>query len=617
MNGRAQEATPRSASLPRPRRSAPSNMSIFDPPSPNLNRLWADLIVEELVRCGVDFFCLASGSRSTPLVTAVAAHPRARHVMHYDERGTAFFALGYGRATRRPAAWITTSGTALANGFPAVVEAAADGVPMLLLTADRPPELRHSGANQTIDQVRLFGDYARWFFDLPTPSTDVDPAMVLTTVDQAVYRAVRAPGGPVHLNAMFREPLAPTPDGRDYRVYAAGLAAWQASDEPYTRYAAAAPRVDPSQIEALGEKLRGVERGLLVAGRLHTRAEGEAALRLADRLGWPLLPDVGSQRRLGPCGATGVALYDQILGSEAFGAAHAPEAVLHVGGRPTSKRLAHFLARSRPRPYVVVNETPARLDPDHLVTHRLESDVVACCDALAEAVEAPAAASSWLAAWRDAGAHAGAVLDAFFDEADALSEPLVARLVSRHLPEDHALVTASSMPVRDVDMFGATDGPPARVAANRGASGIDGTVATAAGFSEGSGNPVTLLIGDLALLHDLNALALLRTRPVVAVALNNDGGGIFHFLPIAEHTDVFEPYFGTPHGLTFEAAAALFGLAYHHPTTPEEFLKAYRVACRQATGSIIEVTTERRANHALHRDQLARVAGAVGASPPG
>ena len=589
-------------------------MNDREPKASNLNRLWADLIVEELVRSGVDFFCLAPGSRSTPLTTAVAAHPKARHVMHYDERGTAFLALGYGRATRRPAAWITTSGTATANGFPAVVEAATDGVPMLLLTADRPPELRQTGANQTIDQVNLFGGYARWFFDLPTPTTAIDPAMVLTTVDQAVYRATRAPQGPAHLNCMFREPLAPTPDGRDYRAYTVGLDAWKDHDQPYTAYNPTTRTIDSGQVERLKQTLRGVERGLLVVGKLDTQAEGEAALRLADRLGWPLLPDVGSQIRLGRGGASGrlIGFYDQILGSAAFQENHRPEAVLHLGGRPTSKRLGQYLARHRPQPYVIVNPHPTRLDPHHQTTHRIEADIVAFCNAFTNVIDSSSnTRSPWLTAWLDASQIANKTLNYFFAQQKNIHEPSVARLISQALPGDHGLVLASSMPVRDVDMFAALDGAAAPVAANRGASGIDGTVATAAGFADGLNAPATLLIGDLALLHDLNSLALLRERPVVVVALNNDGGGIFHFLPIAEHEAVFEPYFGTPHGLTFEAAAALFGLAYHHPTTPQAFLDAYRAACASGRAAIVEITTNRDENLHLHRHILAQVDAAL------
>ncbi|MDQ3430342.1 MAG: 2-succinyl-5-enolpyruvyl-6-hydroxy-3-cyclohexene-1-carboxylic-acid synthase, partial [Actinomycetota bacterium] len=324
------------------------------------NRLWAYLIVEELLRCGVGLFCVAPGSRSTPLIAALAANERAESLIHFDERGTAFAALGYARATGRPAAWITTSGTAVANGLPAVVEAATDGVPMILLTADRPPELRQTGANQTIDQPDIFGDFVRWRFDLPAPSLDVGPASVLTTVDQAAYRALRAPSGPVHLNLMFREPLIPDP-GEDEEPPSVP-SRWREKDAPYTRYAATKPAVDRTEIEALWNELRPVERGLVVAGRLASREQGEAVEKLARSLGWPLLPDVGSQVRLG--GDHGnVAFYDALLADEAFTGSHGPEAVLHVGGRALSKRLEQFVIRGWPDPYVVVRENPFRLDP--------------------------------------------------------------------------------------------------------------------------------------------------------------------------------------------------------------------------------------------------------------
>ncbi len=573
------------------------------------NRLWADLIVEELVRCGVDFFCVAPGSRSTPLVAALAANERARSLVHFDERGTAFAALGYARATGTPAAWITTSGTAVANGLPAVVEAATDGVPMVLLTADRPPELRQTGANQTIDQPDIFGDSVRWRFDLPAPSLDVDPASVLTTVDQAVYRAGRSPKGPVHLNLMFREPLIPGPqeDGEP----AAGPERWRDTDGPYTRYAPTRPAVDGAEIAALREKLRPVERGLVVAGRLASRAQGEAVEKLARSLGWPLLPDIGSQVRLGRSRAN-AAFYDVLLADGAFAEAHAPEAVLHFGGRALSKRLEGFVARHRPDPYVVVREHPFRLDPGHLVTHSVESDIESFCAALGGAApeHSSTADNSWSADWRGASEAAGSALDRTLKE-DGLNEPLVARLVSREITRGHGLVVASSMPIRDLDAHAAVDGAGVPVAANRGASGIDGTVATAAGFARGSGRPVTLLIGDLALLHDLNSLPMLRGLPVTVVVLNNDGGGIFSFLPVSDHA-FFEPFFGTPQDIGFGHAAAMFGLRYERPGSVEEFLSAYRKALSDDGPSLIEITTDRDENVAVHRRLLEAVADEMG-----
>ena len=568
--------------------------------TPSLNLLWATLIVEELLRSGVGLFCVAPGSRSTPLVAALAANPEAKSLVHFDERGTAFAALGYARATGGPAAWITTSGTAVANGLPALVEASVDGVPLIALTADRPPELRQTGANQTIDQPDIFGDFVRWRFDLPAPDPGIDPAMVLTTIDQAVYRSRRAPSGPVHLNLMFREPFLPAPGEEALE----GPASWRASGGPYTRYAATKPSVNESEFATIRDVLRPVERGLVVAGRLASRKQGEAAVRLAGSLGWPLLPDIGSQVRLGSGSSNVVAHYDALLANEAFARAHAPEAVLHVGGRALSKRLEKLVAESRPDPYVVVRENPFRLDPGHRVTYSVETNVVDFCAALGDAA-GPPRDGGWLASWRDASGEMARGLDLLLPETGGLTEPLVARLISRHAPEGHALVVANSMPIRDLDTFAATDGAPLPVAANRGASGIDGTVATAAGFVRGTGGSVTLVIGDLALLHDLNSLAMLRDLPVTTIVLNNDGGGIFSFLPVAGHREFFEPYFGTPQGVTFEPAASMFGLGYERPRTAAKFIGAYQTASTCGGSTLIEVKTNREENLALHRELLA------------
>jgi 2-succinyl-5-enolpyruvyl-6-hydroxy-3-cyclohexene-1-carboxylate synthase len=576
--------------------------------TPHANRLWAYLIVEELFRCGVDFFCVAPGSRSTPLVAALAVNEKAQRLIHFDERGTAFAALGHARATGRPAAWITTSGTAVANGLPAVVEAATDGVPMILLTADRPPELRQTGANQTIDQPDIFGDYVRWRFDLPAPDPDIDPAMVLTTVDQAAYRASRAPQGPVHLNLMFREPFLPDPEDEDGL---SGPSSWEQSDEPYTRYAATKTAIDETGVPALWKTLRPAKRGLVIAGRLASRKQGEAVLRLAEALGWPLLPDIGSQVRLGATSKGLASHYDALLASDSFARRHEPEAVVHVGGRALSKRLEQFLSRSRPNPYVVVRENPFRLDPAHRVTHSVEANILDFCVGLVRtATDAPPTPdASWAASWREASGEVGSHLDE--GSFGGPSEPFVAHSVSQNIPEDHGLVVASSMPVRDLDTYAAAAGAPVPVAANRGASGIDGTVATAAGFARGLGRPVTLLVGDLALLHDLNSLAMLRDVHVVVVVLNNDGGGIFSFLPVAAHEEFFEPFFGTPQGVGFEPAARMFGLRYECPATAEEFVEAYGSACTQGFSTLIEVKTDRRENVALHRRVLQDVAARV------
>lgn len=575
---------------------------IFD--APNRNHLWGNLIIEECVRCGVGLFCIAPGSRSTPLTTAVARHPHARHLVHFDERGTAFAALGYARATGRPAAWITTSGTALANGMPAVIEASVDQVPLLLLTADRPPELRQTGANQTIDQVKLYGDAVRWFFDMPVPDAAVDPAMVLTTIDQAIYRTLRSPKGPVHLNCMFREPLAPLAIEEAFTPKTPTVKRWYQAEQPYTRYAQPQVGIEETELERLAERLQEAKRGLLVVGKLTSMREAEAVRHLGDALGWPWLPDIGSYLRLGhDASDSQITYYDHVLGRPGW-EEHRPDVVLHIGGRATSKRLLQYVQRAQPEAYIVVRDGPTRFDPTHQVTDTIEAAIGPLARRLAENVQALArfASTEWLNMWRSASHQVNTHIEDVLAEEEGLSEPAVARLISAHLPKDTGLFLGSSMPIRDMDMFAVATGAAVPVAANRGASGIDGTVATAVGYAQGLERLVTMLLGDLALLHDLNSLAMLRDAPypVVIVVINNDGGGIFSFLPIAEYPDVFESYFGTPHGYTFAQAARMFEVAYSQPKTKAAFREAYQQAMQSGASALIEVRTERTANKALH-----------------
>ncbi|MDE0342297.1 MAG: 2-succinyl-5-enolpyruvyl-6-hydroxy-3-cyclohexene-1-carboxylic-acid synthase [Deltaproteobacteria bacterium] len=585
----------------------------------NVNHLWATLLVEELVRNGIDTFCIAPGSRSTPLVVAAARNPRARAIVHYDERGAAFHALGHGRATGSPAVVVTTSGSALANVWPAVVEASLERVPLLVLSGDRPPELQDAGANQTMDQVKFFGGYAEWSASLPCPSTDVDPAVVLTTVDQAVSRCRGPAGGAVHVNCMFREPLAPTEQGEDFEAYLEPVRAWHEGGHAYTRHESAPSRRAPELSAELVELVARRPRGLLLAGGLASAAERAAVADLAQALGWPFLPDVTSGLRLEGKTVTLVPYHEVLLGSTEFMRDHPVEAVIHVGGRWTSRRLPDHLEVVPPKDYVVVNEQPDRVDPIHRATLRFRLPVAEFCEALralvgngGTAVDAASGAAAkeaggapdtgWLASWRQASEHVGGRLDELLTRDRTLNEPKVARLVSRHIGGGEGLYLASSMPVRDMDTFGCPRPDPVVVAANRGASGVDGTIATATGFARGLGKCVTLVIGDQAFLHDLNSLGLCRSldHPFVIVVLNNDGGGIFSFLPIARFQDVFEPYFGASHGMTFEHAAALFGLEYARPSTADEFVDAYAQARGRGGATVIEVRTARQDNVDLH-----------------
>ena len=255
-------------------------------------------MIEELVRNGVSSFCISPGSRSTPLAAAAARHPGARTVVHYDERGASFFALGQARGSGRPAVMICTSGTAVANCLPAVVEASMDMIPLIVLTADRPPELRDTGANQTIDQSQLFGNHVLWQADLPCPDDKLDPTYRLTTIDQAVYRAQNMPAGPVHLNCMFREPLEPLPSDDCRAVLSESIENWKAGSKPYTNYASPIVTPDTDTLKEYAGIINDASCGLLLVGSLHSEKDSQAVRLLSKHLGWPTLPDIRSGLRL-------------------------------------------------------------------------------------------------------------------------------------------------------------------------------------------------------------------------------------------------------------------------------------------------------------------------------
>lgn len=585
--------------------------------APNMNLLWAQWLVEELMRAGVCGFCLSPGSRSTPLTLAVAQNPRAAHRVHFDERGAAYFALGWAKASGKPAVLVCTSGSAAANYWPALAEASMAHVPLILLTADRPPELLQCGANQAIEQTNLYGGYTRWNFTLPCPDPAVPPAMVLTTADQAFYRAARPPAGPVHLNCMFREPLAPSASDMKYRPdQLAPLAAWFNTEAPYTRWNLPETRLTTQQELEIINRLSDVERGALVIGALRNAEETRAAERLAEALAWPVFADVTSGLRLGGASPYLVHYYDQLLLCPKFAAKCAPEFVLHLGGPVTSKRLMRHLEDVRPE-YLLAANHPERHDPAHGVTHRLETDIAAFCTWLGPSIR-DRGVKPWCLEICALSQKIGEVIDAWLAGNGALSEIFVARAVSRQRRPGHALFLGNSMPIRDMDMYGASDCAWGPAAANRGTSGIDGTLASAVGYARGLNAPVTALLGDLAVLHDLNSMALLRDSapPVTLVTVNNDGGGIFSFLPVAGYPENFEKYFGVPHGLTFEHAARMFHLPYARPDTCGEFIEAYSSALRAEKAALIEVQTDRAENEALHRALQAHIAAFVETALP-
>ncbi len=584
-------------------------MTLTQPPK-NRAYVQAQVLVEELVRHGVNTFFVAPGSRSTPLVAAVASNPKARTIVHFDERGSCFAALGFGRATGRPAAWITTSGTAVANGFPAIVEASVDEVPILLLTADRPSELRQTGANQTIDQVKIFGDYVRSFFDLPVPSQNEPLRTTVRVAAQAMDTMARRPG-PVHINCPFREPFEMQNGGAFFAALTEtdvdGLSDWLAKKKPLN-VSGTTGMTMPVQdaIDHLRAVVGKYDKGLVVVGALPPDAPLAVIAGALTSFGWPILIDPLSQLRDRTFNSRGVVpYYDQLLAVDNFSARATPDAVVHIGGRLLSKALINLLNSNKDCEYVRIGARQ-EYNPGQRSCLTIGGDITLV---LSQVKPAARRDESWLQMWVDGTA---VVADIFSLDSNLAGEPSVARQLVNSIPDGYAVFYGNSMPIRDADRFGLAP-RPTPVFANRGASGIDGLIATAFGVSVGRHTPVVAFVGDLSLLHDLNSLSLLNqsNHPVIVVVVNNDGGGIFSFLPIVSNDDLFEKYFGTPHGMTFDHAAAQFKLPYTRVSSPSKLTAALQDAYRSGKSHVIEVASNRPENRSIHTRVSALVASAL------
>jgi len=538
---------------------------------------------DELARCGMEDACTAPGSRCTPMVLSLVREERIRCWSHIDERCAGFFALGAGKRSGRPVAVTCTSGTAAANLAPAVIEARHARVPLIVLTADRPPELREVGAGQTIDQLKIYGDAVKWFFEVGVG--DATPAalrFVRTLACRAYWTAVEGPPGPVHLNFPLREPLVldrplPLPDDDTGRAGA----------RPYVTFDSGGPGAPAGGAPPSG-------RIVIVAGSDRDAASARELARFAARTRIPLLADPLSGARRGEAA---VAHYDLLLRDPEFAAAHQPQVVIRTGDLPTSKPLRAWLAGLETA-QIAFDPDGAWHDPDAVVGMRIRASYRALLGDQELRTD-----GDWFASWCAADeAVAGAIERTLGDE---LSEPLVARSLGKWLAPNATLFVASSMPVRDVEEFFAAREEGPRVMSNRGANGIDGTVSSAFGALAAAADegPVVLLIGDVALAHDIGGLlAASRLRlALTIVLLNNDGGGIFHFLPVAGEADAFEEHVATPHGLDFSRAASLYGCAFVRAETVDALRSAVETSLAGNATTIIEVRTDREENLALHR----------------
>jgi 2-succinyl-5-enolpyruvyl-6-hydroxy-3-cyclohexene-1-carboxylate synthase len=564
----------------------------------------ARTLVDEWVRCGLRDAVLAPGSRSAPLALALAADGRVRLSVFLDERSAAFFALGVAKATGRPALVLCTSGTAAANFHPAVVEAWHGRVPLVVCTADRPPELRDTGAGQTIDQIKLFGDAVRWFAEVGVPE-DVPGAgrYWRSVAARSMASACGPPAGPVHLNLPFREPLVPT---------GAPLVDVPAREggAPWTMSASRAPHPHPDDVWSLAGAIDAHPRGVLLAG-WGAGVSPATANRFARAAGWPILADPISDLRSGP---NAISTYDPLLRSpdpdRGLLAGLRPDFVLHVGAPPTNKPAREWLSGCRER--VLVDPYGAWLDPDRDVCRRVTADPDTLLMAVTDHLCWRGPGSPWLEGWLAAEAHARRAVDDLIDSWEEPFEGGVLRDVARCLPEGSTIVVGSSMPVRDAESF---VGPRygLRWLANRGANGIDGFVSTVLGVAQAGGEdgPVVGVLGDLTLLHDVGGLLHAAERGIdaVLVVLDNDGGGIFSFLPQARLPEHFELAFGTPHGRDLVAVATAFGVPATRVTRAGDVEKAVLDAVAAGGVRTVVVPTDRGDNVTRHRQVWEAVAG--------
>ncbi len=549
----------------------------------SFNRRWAAVILEALTRHGVRHICIAPGSRSTPLTLAAAENRAFIHHTHFDERGLGHLALGLAKASNAPVAVIVTSGTAVANLYPALIEAGLTGEKLVLLTADRPPELIDCGANQAIRQPGLFASHPTETLSLPRPTRDIPARWLVSTVDNALG-ALRA--GALHINCPFAEPLYGEMDDTDLDWQQA-LGDWWQSDKPWL--SAPAELSSPKQRDWFFWRQK---RGVVLAGRM-SAAEGKKAAEWAQTLGWPLIGDVLSQTGQPlPCA-------DLWLGNaKAVTELEQAQIVVQLGGSLTGKRLLQWQTTCTPEEYWLVDPREGRLDPAHHRGRRLISNVADWLELHPAEKRAP-----WAAAIPELSRQAWELTAQHREE---FGEAQLAHRIRHYLPEQGQLFVGNSLVVRLIDAFSRLPaGYP--VFSNRGASGIDGLISTAAGVQRANARPTLAIVGDLSALYDLNALALLRqaSAPFVLLVINNNGGQIFSLLPTPQSER--ERFYLMPQNVQFEHAAAMFSLRYQRPTSWTELESALNTAWSKPRATLIEVVVNDSDGAQMLQNLLAQV----------
>lgn len=567
------------------------------------NYAYIGAFVDELARAGLRNVCFAPGSRSTPLSVMFARHPEIKLWTHLDERSASFFALGMAKVTGKPVGLVCSSGTAAANFYPAVIEARYSRVPLIVMTADRPHELQDVGAPQTIDQNRIYGEHARWFASVALPENTPDMLRYVRSIaGRAVSESTGSPAGAVHLNFPFREPLMPIPPQQnsfDFDAPARSLFAGSSGRR----------QPDPEMIERLASELVGLQRGLIICGPQDDPALGASVSKLASTLGYPVLADPLSYVR---CGEHHSELildrYDAFLKDQNLCATLQPEVIIRFGAIPTAKP---FLLYSQLYPdawHILVDPDGGWNDPALLSNDVIHADSAMFCQQLSDVLSdrGHRPDQTWASDWIAINTSTAESITSAMDDDDQLFEGRVFQELSRILPAGSTLVAGNSMPVRDMDTFYPGRPAPIRFLSNRGANGIDGVVSTALGASAvADEGPTVLVIGDLSFYHDMNGLlaAKLHELDATIILVNNDGGGIFSFLPQSAHPEHFEQLFGTPHGIEFAPVADIYGIEFHRVDNWDGFRQAVNGSIACSGVQIIEVPApDRTTNVELHRN---------------
>lgn len=579
----------------------------------NVNSLWSSVVVDTLARLGLRHAVISPGSRSTPLTVQFARHPQVEAIPALDERSAAFFALGLARQTHRPVVLLCTSGTAGANYYPAVIEARESGVPLIVITADRPPEMRDCRSGQTIDQQKLFGSYVNFHHEFALPEAELGLLRYARqTTAHAWERAQWPCGGPVHLNAPFRDPLPPVADER------AKALEGKIGEKFFAHLKNEAGRTGPvrgereSALRSTGpQAILDTRATLIVAGQVRVpeaKAYARAVGALARKLGAPVLADALSPlRNFAREIPTLITTYDVIARSEALRAELRPHQVVCLHDWPTSKALRQWLQALD----VLVTFVTARLDnPDAL--HSATRVVRGTVESLGVAT-GKRASRAWIARWGELQRLITRSLRRGLrrtEERGNVFEGEICARLPQLLERGTTVMFASSMPVRDAEYFWPANDRAHVVHCNRGANGIDGTLSTAVGLAHGSGKPTVLLTGDLAFLHDANGLLLAKDLrgSLTVIVVNNDGGGIFEHLPVAQFEPPFERFFGTPQGVDFAALCRAHGVRHERPADWTQFDALVKAATKRAGVSVIEVRTDRKRDAALRKALFAEVA---------